>query len=393
MTLFWPGDHRAGGLFGDAALVGALLAVEAAWLDALVSSGVAPAGAADALFDLVEPADVAGLAVDAEGGGNPVIPLLALLRPRVARRNETAAQWLHRGLTSQDVLDTALALLLRDTRDAVLADLRRCVTALVHLAERHRATPMAGRTLTQPAVPITFGDKTGSWLTAVLDAADDTSRLRIGAQFGGATGTRSGVAAVAGGSARLVVGATASALGLDDTAPWQTARAPVVRAGDALAAVTAACGRVANDVLTLSRPEIGELAEPSAEGRGGSSAMPQKANPTLSVLVRRAALTAPALVSLLHLAAADARDERPDGAWHVEWQPLQLLARHAVTAVSQTAELLEGLQVRESAMSRNLDAARPGVDSEREKLGGDGASDPSVLDAVLARARAFAGAP
>ena len=122
----------------------------------------------------------------------------------------------------------------------------------------------------------------------------------------------------------------AAALQLDDAVPWHTNRSAVTRLADALVATTDACGRIANDVLVLARPEIGELAEPP--GRGGSSTMPHKANPVLSVLVRRAALAAPALAAQLHLAAAESVDERADGGWHVEWSALATLARRTVVA-------------------------------------------------------------
>jgi 3-carboxy-cis,cis-muconate cycloisomerase len=141
-------------------------------------------------------------------------------------------------------------------------------------------------------------------------------------------------------------------LGLDDARPWHTQRRPVTRVADALVAATDACGRIARDVLTLTRAEIGELSE--ARG-GGSSSMPHKANPVLSVLVRRAALTTPQLAATLHLAAADQVDERADGAWHAEWDTLRLLARRSVVAVSQTAELLDGLRVHPDRMAENLE--------------------------------------
>ena len=123
---------------------------------------------------------------------------------------------------------------------------------------------------------------------------------------------------------------------------WHTSRAPLTRYADALVRATDAMGHIANDVLLLARPEIAELAEPAVAGRGGSSTMPQKANPVLSVLVRRAALAAPAQAAQLHLAAASTVDERPDGSWHTEWTALATLSRHTLTAASQTAELLDG---------------------------------------------------
>jgi 3-carboxy-cis,cis-muconate cycloisomerase len=200
---------------------------------------------------------------------------------------------------------------------------------------------MLGRTLTQPALPVTFGRKVVTWADGVRAARSDLEGCSFQVQCGGPVGL--GLP----GSAEL-----AERLGLEDAPPWHTMRRPVTRAGDALVAVTDACSRIARDVLVLGRPEIGELSE--AVG-GGSSSMPHKANPVLSVLVRRAALTTPQLAATLHLAAADQVDERADGAWHAEWDTLRLLARRSVVAVSQTAELLDGLRVHPDRMAENLE--------------------------------------
>ena len=405
--LLWPGDHRAGDHLTDAAVVRAALRVESAWLAALVAAGVAPPDAQVDVEPLADRLDLAALAVAAEAGGNVVIPLLAAVRERLAGHHPEAEHWLHRGLTSQDVLDTALVLALRDTADAVLARLDDQVASLATLAERHRADPMAGRTLTQHAVPITFGLKAAQWMHGVLDARDDLAdaRDRLPAQVGGAAGTlaapaellrltRSRVDAV------TLVADLAERLGLPHAPPWHTNRAPFTRVADALVRATDACGRIAADVLVLARPEISELAEPAGEGRGGSSTMPQKANPVLSVLIRRAALTAPGLAAQLHLAAATAVDERPDGAWHTEWSPLARLGRHTLTATSQTAELLAGLHVDTGRMARLVQAAGSGLLAEQRSLAGlvDEATaddfDPThylgstdaLIDLLLARA-------
>ncbi len=409
--LLWPGDERAERLFAPATVLSALVRVEAAWLQALVSAGIAPASAREDLAGLLTGRDVDAVAVRSEASGNPVIPALGLLRERLNERNPVAAQWVHRGLTSQDVLDTALALCARDTARRVLSDLDRQVAALVPLADRHRDDLMAGRTLTQHAVPITFGLKAAQWLQGVLDARDDLRReaRRLPAQFGGAAGTLAATAeliALSGSPADLqtVVADATRSLGLEPAPPWHTSRAPFTRYADALVRATDAWGRIANDVLLLNRPELGELSEDTVEGRGGSSTMPQKANPVLSVLIRRAALTAPGLAAQLHLAAAGSVDERPDGAWHVEWSTLATLSRHTVTAGSQTAELLDGLHVDTGRMAAVVKQRTSALLAEQRSLGAlfdsgaprDPDFDPShylgatsaVIDQILARARA-----
>jgi 3-carboxy-cis,cis-muconate cycloisomerase len=314
--LFWPGDSRADELFSERAFLAAMVAVESAWV------GV--------------PLQVPSVQLEAEAGGNPVIELVEALR--VANPD---VEGLHTGLTSQDVLDTALMMLLRDAVAAVRGHLSRACQAIDRLISSYGDTPMIGRTLTQPALPITAGDKLRAWRDGLSAADQDLGSLEFPAQLGGPVGRHRDTE-------------LAGRLGLSDRPSWHTMRRPVTRAADALVTTTDGCGRIARDVLELSRAEIGELSE--ARG-GGSSSMPHKANPVLSVLVRRAALTTPQLAATLHLAAAEQVDERADGAWHAEWDTLRLLARRTAIAADQTADLLAGLRVHADRMAANLAAA------------------------------------
>ncbi|CAO5256055.1 hypothetical protein FAGKG844_720018 [Frankia sp. AgKG'84/4] len=256
-------------------------------------------------------------------------------------------------------------------------------------------------------MPTTFGLKAAGWLTGVLDAADALGRVALPAQFGGAAGTLSAAVDLArlrgfddpAAAVRAAVADAAGVLGLRAAPPWQTTRTTVTALGDALVTCTDAWGRVATDVATLSRPEIGELAEPAADGRGGSSTMPHKRNPVLSVLIRRAAITAPPLASILHLAAALTGDERPDGAWHAEWPTLRDLARRTAVAGSQTSELLRGLRIDEARMRATATTAAAELGAERRSIaafaGGEAPTDAclGVADAlvagVLARAHSY----
>lgn len=360
-----PGSHRAAGLLDDAALVRAMLEVEVAWARVL--------GSPLSLGDWVPSLDP----VEVEAAGNPVLPLVSALRARVSTP-------VHTGLTSQDVLDTALVLLARGALERVSADLGRTGRALAGLAREHRSDVMAGRTLTQHAVPITFGLKAARWLVGVLDSLDELEAVASGlpVQCGGAAGTLSRVA-------DPVASATALAghLGLVwPGTPWHTYRAPVTRLGDAVVRCCDALGVMAADLLTLGRPEVGEVREGFVAGRGGSSTMPHKRNPVLSVLVNSAALRAPGLGAQLHLCAARAVDERPDGAWHAEWPALRALLELAVVAVAQAAELVEGLEVRADVMARR--AAEAASDLLAERGGGTdpgsylGASEVFVDEAL-----------
>ena len=411
--LLWPGAQRAAGVFTDEALVEALVVVELEWYLVLADAGVAPRVDLPSRPRLVAESCTAlsGQEEAVEAGGNPVIPLLAVLRAQLAPTAPEAARWLHRGLTSQDALDTALMLLLQKACRQVLGSAAGQVRTLRTLAERHRRTVTAGRTLTQHAVPTTFGLTAANWLNGVLDALEDLRRVTstLPVQVGGASGTLAAVAFLT--SARddpgvraLELGADlAGRLGLQPAPPWHTNRRPVTRTGDVLVAVVDAWSHIANDVLVRARPEVGELSEGTQAGRGGSSTMPHKQNPILSVLVRRAGLTAPQLGATLHAAAAAAVDERPDGGWHAEWTALRTLARQAVVAGAQTVDLLGGLEVHEDRMRETATRATDDLLAERlvlaELRGLDprssadldaylGASD-RLVDAAVGRADAY----
>ena len=379
--LLWPGDHRAGVIFSDEAVLAAMVEVEQAWLDGLVAGGVVGEGAD--LTGLVGSADLPSLAEGAEAGGNPVIGLVGWLRSR------SGCPSVHRGLTSQDVVDTALVLCLRSAVDAVRADVARQARALAGLAVTHRGSVMAGRTLTQHAVPVTFGLKAAGWLAGLAAAVERLDALPpLPVQVGGAAGTLAAVVEL-GGSTDLVAD-VATRLGLAPATPWHTERSALTSYADVLVGLADVWGRVAGDVALLSRPEIGELREGSG---GGSSTMPGKANPVLSTLLRRHALAAPGLAATLHVAAASYVDERPDGAWHAEWDTLRLLARRSVVAAAQAADLLEGLVVDAGRMAARAAEAAGTLTAEQVSMGGDG-GDPSAylgatdpfIDAALDRA-------
>lgn len=354
--LLRPGAHRAAGIADDDAVLTAMLRVEVAWAQALVAAGIE--GEAEAAIVAKAAAgldvDVSALAVAAEAAGNPVVPLVELLRTA----SGDASGAVHRGLTSQDVVDTALVLLAREAVARVRADLVATGDALAALARTHRDDVAVARTLTQWAVPTTFGLRAAQWLAGVDDAVTRLDGLTFPVQYGGAAGTRALLAHLAGPGAAAASSALAQALGLaEPDLPWHTRRGALTAIGDALTTATDSLGVLAADVLLLGRPEIAEVREGAVAGRGGSSTMPHKQNPVLSVLVHAAAQQAPGLAAQLHLSAAGAVDERPDGAWHAEWPVLARLLELAVTVASQAAELVAGLQVDTSAMAARVDVA------------------------------------
>jgi 3-carboxy-cis,cis-muconate cycloisomerase len=386
--LLSPGLHRAAGVADDASLVSAMLRVEVAWLRALAAVGAIEHVDAETVARAAEGwhVDLDALGAATEDAGNPVIPLVTGLREIVG---EPLAQLVHRGLTSQDVLDTALVLLSRDALARTRGDLLVVAHALAGFADQHRASVMVGRTLTQYAVPVTFGLKAAQWLSGVLDALGrvDQALDRLPVQCGGAAGTLSLVAERTDPAA--AVAAFAEELGLRwPGVPWHTNRAPLTEIGDALVATTDALGVIASNVALLARPEIGELREGKVAGRGGSSTMPHKQNPVLAVLIRAASLQAPQLLAQLHLAAAQALDERPDGAWHSEWPSLRRLLEVTVATASQTAELVTLLEVDTAVMKARVASAADDLLAESGKAAGPedylGAASLFV-DAVLAR--------
>jgi len=373
----WAGTAAAS-LSNDVAFIQAMLDVEAAWVQVQSDAGLCSTDDSRAVNTVagIQRYDLTVLASKTPDGANALIPLLGMMREQLAVDGapKSASTALHRGATSQDIIDTALMLVLSKTIGQTLSDLRSTADGLVGLARAHRETVCIARSLTQHALPTTFGWKAASWLSAVLDAEkqlDDASQqLRL--QWGGAVGTLASLEQFleVHGDASVSTGQLSSQLadrlGLKDPgAPWHTNRMPILQIGSALGATIAALGTFGADVLTSSRPEIGELSEPREAGKGGSSAMPQKQNPVRSVLLRNAAFSSPGLLSTLFTAAGTAVDERPDGGWHAEWNALRELTRLAAGAAFHASFLANGLSVNLPAINRNLALGGDAVLSER----------------------------
>ncbi|AEW97849.1 MULTISPECIES: 3-carboxy-cis,cis-muconate cycloisomerase [Streptomycetaceae] len=359
---------------GDRAWIQAMLDAEAALARAQARLGTVPAEAAAAVTEAarVEHIDVTAVARGSRETANPVVGLVRELTAVVAATDPAAAEYVHRGSTSQDVFDTGAMLVAARALRLILADLGRVADALGRLAEDHRDTPMAGRTLALHAVPTTFGLKAAGWRQLVLEAAERLGRLLYGGlpvSLGGAAGTLAGYLEYAPGAgedypARLTE-AFAAETGLAvPVLPWHALRTPVADLASALAITTGALGKIAVDVQSLVRTEVGEVVEPTVEGRGASSAMPHKRNPVLATMMRAAALQVPVLAAGL-TGAMLAEDERSAGAWHAEWQLLREALRLAGGAAHTAVELAEGLGVRPARMRENLALTGSQVVSER----------------------------
>ncbi|MEU8702396.1 3-carboxy-cis,cis-muconate cycloisomerase [Streptomyces sp. NPDC048680] len=360
----------------DAAWVQAMLDAEAALTRAQARCGTVPPAAAAAVTAAARAADfdVRELALASRETANPVVGLVKALTAHVAARSPEAAEYVHRGSTSQDVFDTGAMLVATRALRLIIADLRAVADTLESLAADHRDTVMAGRTLALHAVPTTFGLKAAGWRQLVLESAERLERLEQGGlpvSLGGAAGTLAGYLQYAGDESdpatvlTELVAAFADETGLAaPVLPWHALRTPVADLGAALAHTAGALGKIAVDVLVLTRTETGEVTEPAVAGRGASSAMPHKRNPVLSTLIRSAALQVPALATVL-VQCLPHEDERSAGVWHAEWQPLREALRLTGGAAHTAVSLVSGLTVHPERMTANLQATGGQIASER----------------------------
>ncbi|MFE9118927.1 3-carboxy-cis,cis-muconate cycloisomerase [Streptomyces sp. NPDC007172] len=364
----------------DGAWLQAMLDAEAALARAQARIGTLPGPAAEAITRAAsaERFDVREIALGSRETANPVVGLVAALTRAVAADDPAAAEYVHRGSTSQDIFDTGAMLVAQRALRVIRGDLARTAAALAESAVRYRDTVMAGRTLALQAVPTTFGLKAAGWRQLVLDAERRVGHVLDGGlpvSLGGAAGTLAGYLEYArldgeesldpGEHLDRLVEAFAAETGLArPVLPWHTLRTPMADLAAALAFTAGALGKIAVDVQSLTRTEVAEVAEPFVAGRGGSSAMPHKRNPVLATLIRSAALQVPALASALTQCMLS-EDERSGGAWHAEWQLLRECLRLTGGAAHTAVELTEGLEVRPERMLTNLGLTGSQIVSER----------------------------
>ncbi|AMT69300.1 nitrosuccinate lyase [Mycobacteroides immunogenum] len=349
----------------DAAWLQAMLDAEVALACAQADIGVLPRAAADVIAKAAaaHDIDVRAVALSARETANPVVGLIKELTRVVGEIEPSAADYVHRGSTSQDIFDTGSMMVAKRVLELIAADLGYVGAALAELAVEHRGTVMAGRTLAVQAVPTTFGLKVSGWRELILEARARVLGVAdaLPVSLGGAAGTLAGYLAYAGPQGadpaafvEKLTAAFARTTGLAVPGlPWHALRAPIADIGSIAAFVTGALGKFAVDVLTLSRTEIAEVAEPAPPGRGVSSAMPHKRNPVLATMIRSAALQVPAL-SVVLTQSLLSEDERSAGGWHAEWLVVRECLRLTGGAAQTAVELSRGLQVRADRMSENL---------------------------------------
>jgi 3-carboxy-cis,cis-muconate cycloisomerase len=335
----------------DRAWLQAMLDFEAGLARAQAGAGLISHDDAEAIAVacVAERYDVSEIGAAAAGIGNPAGPLVKALTARV---EGPAAAHVHKGATSQDVLDTAAMLVAKRALEPILADLSASAGSCAAHARRHRDTPMAGRTLLQQAVPVTFGLKAAGWMTTFDEAAARLRELgetRLAVQLGGAAGTLASL----GDAGPEVLARLAGELGLNEPVlPWHTLRTRVGELAGALGGAAGSIGKAARDVTLMAQTEVAEVRETAS---GGSSTMPHKQNPVAAVAALACSSQAPGLAATL-LAAMIQEHERAAGAWHSEWKPFSDLLRATGSAAAWLRASLEGLEVDAVRMRVNLDA-------------------------------------
>ena len=346
-------------ILSDESRVDGMLRFEAALAKAEARIGAIPEGAARKIADQcrADQFDLSVIAEEAAQAGNLAIPLVKMLTESVGRNDKDAARFVHWGATSQDAIDTGFLLQLRDAMALLERDLARLSETLAALATQHQTTLVVARTWMQQALPTTFGFIVAGWLDAVLRHRRRLMEIRprvLTLQFGGAAGT---LAALTGRGAE-VAKALAEELQLTfPRTPWHTHRDRMAEAATFLGLVTGTLGKIARDISLHSQTEVAELFEPAAEGRGGSSTMPQKRNPVTCAVVLAAATRVPGLVSSI-LSAMPQEFERGLGGWQAEWETLPEIVRLAGGASHHMADMLPHLEVDRDRMRQNLEATQ-----------------------------------
>ncbi len=353
-------------VFSDYALISRYVEVEVALAKAEARCGVIPQDAAD---EIATRADVASLDFDALRHETDIVgyPILPLVHQMVRQCGE-AGRYVHWGATTQDIMDTALVLQLRAGLTIIEQDIAALRGILADLSQRHRETPMAGRTHLQQALPVTFGYKTAIWLAMFDRHAERLSQLKprvLVGQFAGAAGTLASL----GDKGFAVQEALCEELGLGvPVATWHVARDGLAETVNFLALVTGSLGKIALDIMIMASTEFGELYEPFVKGRGASSTMPQKRNPISSELMLAASKAVRQHAGLM-LDAMVQDFERATGPWHAEWMAIPESFVLTAGALHQAKFALSGLIVDAGRMADNLGISRGLIVAEAVMMG------------------------
>jgi len=355
-------------VFSDDAVLRAMLEFESKLALAQARLKIIPRTAARTIAACAMPSkfDIPALAAATFRAGTPAIPLVKALTSLVRKADAEAARFVHWGATSQDVADTAMSLLLKNAEPILVADLVRLEKALVSLSNRHKDTVMLGRTLLQAAPPITFGLKAAGWLVPIHHGKhrlESAFRDAVVLQFGGASGTLASL----GKAGAAVAKELGREFGLKTSAAWHTRRDNLATLICACGVLTASLGKMARDISLLMQNEVGEAAEPGNDGRGGSSTMPNKRNPTACALTLAAAHRLPGLVASF-LSAMVQEHERGVGGWHAEWPIITSVVQSTGVAIASMAEVAEGLSVDTKKIRANIKSTNGLIFAERATM-------------------------
>jgi len=346
-------------VFSDHGRVQGMLDFEAALARAEASIGLIPA---EVVADIeaacrAELFDFDELAIAVVNAGNSAIPLVKALGKQIAARNRVAERYVHMAATSQDAMDSGLILQLRQAVQLLEIDLGNLADSLAQQARRYALTPLAGRTWLQQATPVTLGMKIAGWLGAVTRHRQRLMEIKprlLSLQFGGASGTL----AALGDQGFAVAEALARDLQLTlPEQPWHTHRDRLVEFASLLGMIAGSLGKVGRDISLLMQTEVGELFEPAAAGKGGSSTMPHKRNPVGAAVMIGASVRAPGLVATMFAAMAQ-EHERSLGLWHAEWETLPELCCLVSGSLQQALQVIPELEVDTARMLENLDSTK-----------------------------------
>jgi len=341
------------GLFSDSQTIEYMLRFEAALAQAQAKEGLIPADAGDIIKAncKAEFIDIEKLKAEVKLGGNAAIPLVQQLSKIVEKQNIEASKYIHLGATSQDVIDTATMLAVQAYTVKMISKINKLKEILAQITTSHRNTLMIGCTLLQQARPITFGLKTATWLQSIEQCGDRISELpatTLFLQLGGAVGSGNQYLT------KQVQAEIANHLGLKDSHSWHANRGGIATIASVYGILNQSLAKIAKDISLLMQTEVGEVFEGSAEGKGGSSAMPHKRNPVTCTAILANSTRIPNLVASI-LAAMPQEHERSAGMWQSEWEVLTELLKLTAGSLEKTQELIMGLEVDKDRMLQNLD--------------------------------------
>lgn len=353
-------------LFSEKNLVGQMLQFEAVLAVSQARQGIIPATSAEIIghccnADLI---DVEALKTSIKLSGNAAIPLVKQLTEIVKKKDFEAAKYVHFGATSQDVIDTASVLQIKDFIDWLEEKINILENSLILITQKHRTTVMIGRTLLQQAKPITFGLKTALYLESISRSKERLNNVKkrvLVIQLSGAVGSQNQNISTA------VKHVFAQILELNTANSWHTNRDNFAEFASVLGILVGSLGKIAKDFSLLMQTEVAEVFEGAAEGKGGSSTMPHKRNPVSSTAILAIASRMPNLVATM-FSIMPQEHERSVGLWHAEWEVLTEIMLLSAGTIERSIELIDGLEVDENKMLENLELTKGLIYAENVSL-------------------------